>query len=160
MISAQTRSAFVARENRYALFRIMLKQSPGELAVLVFDGIMTPMLSTKPVLFCRRASYRKALAISSEVTMRALRLMILVGATILGIAPATAQRYDPAYPVCLQKWEWGGSSSIYCRYRSWEECKATAAGLSAMCLVNPYWSQQLPSSGEAFGRKPASARTW
>jgi hypothetical protein len=27
MISAQTRSAFVARENRYTLFRIMLKVS-------------------------------------------------------------------------------------------------------------------------------------
>ncbi len=99
------------------------------------------------------------LAISSEVTMRALRLMILVGATILGIAPCTAQRYDPAYPVCLQKWEWGGSSTIYCRYRSWEECRMTASGLSAMCLANPYWSQPLLSNEEAFaGRKAARTR--
>src|SRR5688572_933862 len=29
MISAQTRSAFVARENRYPLFRIMLRFIPG-----------------------------------------------------------------------------------------------------------------------------------
>jgi hypothetical protein len=78
------------------------------------------------------------------------RLMILAGATILAVAPATAQRYESAYPVCLQKWEWGGSSTIYCGYTSWEACRATASGLSAMCLANPYWSQVNPGNLGSF----------
>jgi hypothetical protein len=45
--------------------------------------------------------------------MRVRRAMILAGATILlGIAPSTAQRYDPNYPVCLQKWQRGGSNAL------------------------------------------------
>ena len=68
--------------------------------------------------------------------MRMIRSMILAGATILAAAPATAQRYDPRYPVCLQKWEWGGSTVIDCSYTSWAQCQMTASGLSAMCLAN------------------------
>ena len=30
--------------------------------------------------------------------------MIAAGAALLFVSPATAQRYDPAYPVCLQRW--------------------------------------------------------
>ena len=90
-----------------------------------------------------------------------IRLMILAVATILGIAPGTAQRYDPAYPICLQKWEWGGSSTIYCSYTTWDQCRATAAGLSAMCSENPYWSQALPGSpGTYAGRRAAPKRSW
>ena len=55
-------------------------------------------------------------------------------------APAAAEPLDPRYPVCLQKWEWGGSSRTYCSYLSWEDCRAAAMGLSAMCTANPYWS--------------------
>jgi len=72
--------------------------------------------------------------------MRVLGWLILAGATMLAVVPASAQRYDPRYPVCLQVWEWGGSSPIYCTFTSWEQCRATASGLSAMCLNNPYWS--------------------
>ena len=64
--------------------------------------------------------------------MRMIRSMILAGATILAADPATAQRYDPRYPVCLQKWEWGGSTVIDCSYTSWAQCQMTASGLSAM----------------------------
>jgi hypothetical protein len=93
--------------------------------------------------------------------MRVLRLIVLAGATITGIAPGTAQRFDSSYPVCLQKWEWGGSSSIYCRYTSWEQCKMAASGLSAMCLANPYWSQVLPDrEGPYAGRRAAPMRSW
>jgi hypothetical protein len=100
-------------------------------------------------------------SISNEVTMRMLRWMIAAGAMILTIAPAMAQRYDPAFPVCLQKWEWGGSSAIYCNYTSWDDCQMAASGLSAMCLVNPYWSRAHPDSRAAFPRgKAASPRAW
>jgi len=85
--------------------------------------------------------------------MRTLRWMMLAGATILTVAPAAAQRFGGNYPICMQKWEWGGGSSIYCNYTSWEACKATASGLSAMCLVNSYWSQPVPGDGAFAGPK-------
>jgi hypothetical protein len=34
-------------------------------------------------------------------------LAILTIATVLTAAPARAQRYDPAYPVCLHVYDWG-----------------------------------------------------
>ncbi|WP_271572450.1 DUF3551 domain-containing protein [Bradyrhizobium sp. CCBAU 11386] len=60
----------------------------------------------------------------------------MVAALTPFFAPAAAEPLDPRYPVCLQKWEWGGSSRIYCSYLSWEDCRASAMGLSAMCLAN------------------------
>nr|WP_083842483.1 DUF3551 domain-containing protein [Bradyrhizobium sp. ORS 375] len=68
--------------------------------------------------------------------MRAL--LLLAPFTLFAIVPAAAQRFDGNDPVCLQTWEWGGSSTISCQYRSWEACKAAAASLSATCLTNPY----------------------
>ena len=46
--------------------------------------------------------------------MRLLGWIILIGAPILAVAPATAQRYDPNYPVCLQRWGQGGGTNIDC----------------------------------------------
>jgi hypothetical protein len=77
----------------------------------------------------------------SEVMMRMLGWMIVGGAMIAAIAPAVAQRYDPRYPVCLQVYEWGGSSHYDCSFTSLEQCRMTASGLSAVCYANPYWSQ-------------------
>ena len=54
--------------------------------------------------------------------MRMLHWMVLAGAMFV-IAPAMGQRYDPDYPVCIQRWEWGGSSTIYCHYTSWDQCR-------------------------------------
>ncbi|GLR90931.1 DUF3551 domain-containing protein [Bradyrhizobium iriomotense] len=71
--------------------------------------------------------------------MRMLHLLILAGATMLAVAPATAQRYDPRYPVCLQSWYEAGLTDINCSYVSIEQCRATVSGLYAMCLENPYW---------------------
>ncbi|MBR1087214.1 DUF3551 domain-containing protein [Bradyrhizobium manausense] len=72
--------------------------------------------------------------------MRMLCLMILAGTTaILGAVPATAQRYDPRYQVCLQSWHQRGLVIFDCSYNSMDQCRATASGLSAMCLENPYW---------------------
>lgn len=73
--------------------------------------------------------------------MRTLRWIILVVTTILAVAPATAQRYDPGYPVCLQKWGQSGFTSIDCSYISLDQCRITASGLSASCYANPYWPQ-------------------
>jgi hypothetical protein len=87
--------------------------------------------------------------------MRMLRWIVLGGAALLAVTSATAQTYDPRYPVCLQKWEWGGSTSFDCAYSSWDQCKAAAIGLAAMCLENPYWSRAQPRYSGRRVRAPA-----
>jgi hypothetical protein len=86
--------------------------------------------------------------------MRILHWMVLAG-TMLAVAPATGQRYDPDYPVCLQRWEWGGSSTIYCRFTSWDQCRMATVGFSAMCLTNPYWPQARPTPARRLPRGKA-----
>ncbi len=87
-----------------------------------------------------------ATAIPSEAQDVCDSIDDLASATLLGVAPGTAQRYDPVYPFCLQKWEWGGSSTIYCSYTSWDQCWATASGLCQQCA----WQTHI-------GRKPFQA---
>ena len=71
--------------------------------------------------------------------MRILRWMILCSSAILATGPAAAQTYDPRYPVCMQRWEWGGSTYFECRFTSWDQCRAATSALPAMCVDNPYW---------------------
>jgi hypothetical protein len=54
--------------------------------------------------------------------MRTLRSTVVVVATILAGAQATAQRYDPHYPGCLQKWGESGFTAVDCSYTSLEQC--------------------------------------
>lgn len=84
--------------------------------------------------------------------MGILRWMLLISAVILASAPATAQTYDPGYPVCLQRWEWGGSTYFECRFTSWDQCRAAGAGLPAMCVDNPYWVPARPRSLRRLSR--------
>jgi hypothetical protein len=71
--------------------------------------------------------------------MRMLRWTLLAAA-ILAVTPATAQRYDPYYPICFEG-KIGDSYRIDCSYTSLDQCRATASGLGATCRINPYWSQ-------------------
>lgn len=70
--------------------------------------------------------------------MRSLFCLLMVCIAMSAPTPAAAQRFNGNYPVCLQRWEWGGGTYISCLYNTWEDCKADAAGFSAMCLLNPY----------------------
>jgi Protein of unknown function (DUF3551) len=70
--------------------------------------------------------------------MRISALAIMVAATVLAAAPARAQTYDPAYPVCIQTYDIGGSA-IECRYTSLAQCDASASGRGAQCYANPYF---------------------
>ena len=77
--------------------------------------------------------------------MRIPALAILMIATVLTAAPARAQTYDPAYPVCLQSCALGGCK-IECGYTSLPQCNASASGLAAQCVINPYFaSAQVPA---------------
>jgi hypothetical protein len=73
--------------------------------------------------------------------MRILALTILVFGAISATQPAEAQTFDnPNYPVCLHRYTWGGGNYYDCAYTSMEQCNATASGLSAMCVTNPYYA--------------------
>ena len=71
--------------------------------------------------------------------MRIPALAILTIATVLTVAPARAQTYDPAYPVCLHVY--GRGASYYdCRYTSLPQCNGSASGRAAQCIINPYFA--------------------
>jgi Protein of unknown function (DUF3551) len=73
--------------------------------------------------------------------MRSLALTILVFGAISAIQPAEAQTFDNAnYPVCLHRYTWGGGNYYDCAYTSLEQCNATASGISATCVINPYYA--------------------
>jgi hypothetical protein len=58
--------------------------------------------------------------------------------------PARAQAYDPRYPVCMKRYQGPfGSEWIDCSFTSLPQCQATASGLPAMCVENPYFVQAL-----------------
>ena len=68
--------------------------------------------------------------------MRSLVLAIVAIGTIGVAAPASAQSYDPNYPVCLRVY--GEITYNECRYTSLAQCAASASGRAAECLVNPF----------------------
>jgi Protein of unknown function (DUF3551) len=73
--------------------------------------------------------------------MRILPLTILVFGAISAAQPAQAQTYNnPNYPVCLNRYAWGGSHYYDCSYTSLAQCQATASGISATCDINPYYA--------------------
>jgi Protein of unknown function (DUF3551) len=85
--------------------------------------------------------------------MRLLALAILTIFTALTAAPAEAQTYGGNGPICLVRYQWGGSRSIYCDYSSMAQCQATASGLSATCDINPYYANA-PVPTEPGYRRP------
>ncbi len=70
-----------------------------------------------------------------------LACIILASVTILAATPAQAQTYNPSYPICMKRYQWGGSVYNDCRFTSMAQCAASASGLPAMCLImiNPYF---------------------
>jgi Protein of unknown function (DUF3551) len=71
--------------------------------------------------------------------MRILALAILATLAIGTIlAAAQAQTYDPNYPVCLHRS--GPVSYFECNYTSLPQCAASASGLPAQCVLNPYFA--------------------
>jgi hypothetical protein len=69
--------------------------------------------------------------------MRGL-VSILGIAMIFAASPASAQRYDPSYPVCMEVYGADGSR-IECFFTSMEQCKQGTAATATMCFNNPYY---------------------
>jgi hypothetical protein len=75
--------------------------------------------------------------------MRILALAIPLMAALFAAAPASAQTYDPNYPICMQVW---GPVNYYdCRFTSLPQCNLSAAGRPAQCVANPYVASAEPA---------------
>jgi len=72
--------------------------------------------------------------------MRLLALAILAIVSMSAAGPARAQKYDPAFPFCMNVVEWGGSPHPDCSYYTLAQCRASAAGLGFSCDANPYYA--------------------
>ena len=71
--------------------------------------------------------------------MRIPALAALTAAALLTAAPARAQTYDPAYPVCIETYDSEGRI-IECGFNSLAQCAASASGRAAQCITNPYFA--------------------
>ncbi len=68
----------------------------------------------------------------------------------LSAAPAQAQTYGTAFPVCIQTYGITGNA-IECGYISMERCRASASGRAAQCISNPYYTARPASRrGRAY----------
>lgn len=72
--------------------------------------------------------------------MRKFVWMTLATGLIAAAAPASAQTYDPRFPVCIQTYGADGST-IECTFSTIEQCKLSAAGRAAECMPNPFFGR-------------------
>ena len=84
--------------------------------------------------------------------MRGLIMSILTLAMALAAPSAQAQTYDPSYPVCLQTFGRIGNA-ISCGYSSMQQCRLSASGRAAQCIVNPYFATAEPRPVRRSQRK-------
>ena len=72
--------------------------------------------------------------------MPKILLAICLVAVAFIAAPARAQLYDPRYPVCLQVFGELEGERMDCIFTSMAQCRASATGRPATCLLNPYFA--------------------
>jgi hypothetical protein len=66
---------------------------------------------------------------------------VIIGVAALSNMGATfAQMYDPHYPVCMHVYGEKIGERMDCTFNSMGQCGATASGLPATCLINPYYA--------------------
>lgn len=93
-----------------------------------------------------------------DVVMRALALTVVMMGMALATAPARAQTYDPAFPVCMHVIPWGGGDYYDCSYYTMGQCAASASGRAAQCDLNPFYAGSTASSPRS-GRRYRHARS-
>jgi hypothetical protein len=85
--------------------------------------------------------------------MRNLALAILTIATVSAAPSARAQTYDPKYPVCLQIYQGYTDYYFECAYTSLPQCRMSASGRAAQCVVNPYYAGASPGRRDRRNRR-------
>ena len=66
-------------------------------------------------------------------------IIVPIAALLLVGAPARAQTYGSAFPVCIQTYGIDGNY-IDCSFTSMGQCQASASGRAAQCISNPYFA--------------------
>ena len=84
--------------------------------------------------------------------MRISARLVLATAMTLAASSAQAQTYDPNYPVCLQTFGRFGNA-ISCGYTSMAQCRLSASGRAAQCIVNPYFAGANPGRSRRQSRR-------
>lgn len=64
---------------------------------------------------------------------------LVTAVAILIASPVNAQMYDPRYPVCLHVYGQLEGERMDCIVKSVSQCAASASGLPASCIINPYF---------------------
>jgi hypothetical protein len=78
---------------------------------------------------------------------------------VFAASPASAQRYDPNYPVCMEVYG-GDGSRIECFFTTMAQCKEGAGtGVAALCFNNPYYVAPKPEPVPAVETAPAPSAT-
>ena len=90
--------------------------------------------------------------------MRRLAVTILTMVIVLTAGQARAQRYDPAYPVCLYVVSSGITPYYRCSYTSMEQCRASANG--QMCSLNPFYAGANNRRHRQVRPAPAETRSY
>ena len=72
--------------------------------------------------------------------MRSLMSAIIAAGALLAPVSASAQLYDPSYPVCMHVYGELEGERMDCIFASIPQCAASASGRSATCLINPYYA--------------------
>jgi hypothetical protein len=99
------------------------------------DGLDVEM-SLKPGL---TASKKPRVIPMRTIVALAWAAQVVTIAAALTPSLARAQTYDPRYPVCLQVYGITGNY-IACGYTSMDQCRLSAQGRAAQCIVNPYFA--------------------
>jgi hypothetical protein len=74
------------------------------------------------------------------LVMKLVTPVIIGVAALLNARAAFAQTYDPHYPVCMHVYGEMMGERMDCIFESLRQCAATAGGLPATCLINPYYA--------------------
>ena len=80
-----------------------------------------------------------SLAGTSMTSIRSARSRVVSGVP-RPAAPSMAQTYDPNYPICLQIYG-RDCSYVACGYASMDQCRSSASGRAAQCIINPYYAR-------------------
>lgn len=93
----------------------------------------------------------KRSTLSRRLDVKLLGVLMLALGALWMTRPASAQMYDPRYPVCMHVYGSLIGERMDCIFTSVNQCQAAAQGLPATCLVNPFYGPEAPRS-RGFGR--------
>ena len=90
--------------------------------------------------------------------MRGLVWSVIGIGMMFAASPASAQTYDPNYPVCMEAYGSDGSH-IECYFTSMAQCKEGTVGFPGVCFNNPYYKAPPVESAPAAQTAPAPPAT-